>query len=189
MQDPDQLSIGADPAIEQWWNEYRKRLSASDRSRLILYVRSLSPSPGGHDRRRQLRELTRAVSSQEAVDTLGVSVLGEEICLCDHCLEAVVDEEILRTVNKLREWRGGGIKATGFTEREVNSAITDEQYRTVVPPEVSLGVYVEDSLVGVFPCAAEGVTYSPEEFFERLLSEQIEDADPRGGRFLSAVDD
>ena len=119
---------------------------------------------------------------------LGVSVLGEEICLCDHCLEAVVDEEILRTVNELREWRGGGIKANGFTEREVSSSITEEQYRTVVPPEVCLGVYVEGSLFGVFPCVAEGVTYSPEEFFERLLSEQVEDPDSREGRFLSAVD-
>ena len=188
MPNHNQLSIEPDSAIEQWWNQYRKRLSAADRSRLTLYVRSLSPSPGGHNRRRQLRELTRTVSSQGAVDAVGVSVLGEEICLCDQCLEAVVDEEILRTVNKLRKWRGGGIKATGFTERAVDSAITEEQYRTVVPPEVSLGVYVEGSLVGVFPCAAEGVTHSPEEFFERLLSEQVEDPDPREGRFLSAVD-
>lgn len=188
MSNTDQLSIGADTAIEQWWNQYRKRLDTSDQTRLTLYVRSLSPSPGGHSRRRQLRELTRTVSSQGTVDSLEVSVLGEEVCLCDQCLETVVDEEVLRTVNELREWRGGGIKANGFTEREVSSSITEEQYRTVVPPEVCLGVYVEGSLFGVFPCVAEGVTYSPEEFFERLLSEQVEDPDSREGRFLSAVD-
>lgn len=188
MSDTDQVSIGADPAIEQWWNQYRKRLDASEQNSLALYVRSLSPSPGGHDRRSHLRELTRNVSSQSPVDSIEVSVLGEEICLCDQCLEAVVDEEILRTVNELRGWRGGGIRANGFTVREVDSAITEEQYRTVVPPEVSVGVYVENSLVGVFPCAAEGDTYSPEDFFERLLSEPVEDPDTRERRFLSAVD-
>lgn len=189
MSDTDQVTIGANPAIEQWWNQYRERLDSSERNRITVYVRSLSPSAGGHDRRRRLRDAIRDVSAEAAVDSLEVSVLGEEICLCDQCVEAVVDEDVLRTVNELRGWRGGGIRATGFTEREVDSSITGEDYRTVVPPEVSLGVHVGGSLVGVFPCAAEGETFAPEDFFERLLSSRPEEPEQRDEQFLSAVDD
>lgn len=189
MSDTDTISTGTERTIEQWWSQYREKLDSSDELRVEVYFRSLAPPPGGHTNRRQLLGKIRNASDAERIGHVETTVLGEEICLCDQCRKEASDENIIETVTRLRNWRGGGIASTGFTERNVSSSIAEEEYRAIVPPETSLGIYVEDSLVGVFPCTADGVTYGPDAFFKRLVSEHRAEPEQQERGPLSAVDD
>lgn len=158
-------------AIEQWWEEYRQLQQSAERLCVNVYVRSLAPAPGTHQRRTQLIDEIRAASDMTSIDSVSLRVVGEKICLCEKCQQqskTPVREEI----DELRKWRTGGIHASGFTTHHVNSTMADEEYRMVVPPELSLGIVADDDLVGVFPCDAEGRTVCPSEFIEEILPEK-----------------
>jgi hypothetical protein len=154
-------------ALESWWEQYREQLTAGTVTRVELFVRSCTPAPGTHDRRNRLfRSIERQVNDGP-LDSYGITVLSDKFCLCANCLE-LYDDGLIETVERLMSWRSGGIRSIGFDEQEVRSSILDEQYTVIVPPELSLGVYVDDSLAGVFPCRADGVNCRPDAYFDGL---------------------
>jgi len=157
-------------ALSPWWEEYRKRLPAADSHRVELFVRSRTPVPGAHGRPIDLyRSLERYVED-DAIDACGVTVLGGKLCLCDGCRALHWETEQLETVNALRSWRAGGIQSTGFAEQEVASSVVDEQYTMIVPPETALGIYVDGTLAGVFPCVSGRTCYRPEVYLDGLAA-------------------
>lgn len=160
---------GAGEPITEWWERYTSALEKADTHRLRVFVRSLRPAPGSHDHRERMFERIRTATEQSTIDEFDVQVLGEEICLCPQCEELADVETIHDTARKVADWDDGTLVASGFKEREVNCSFTHEQYRVLVPPETALGVYLDGSLAGVFPCTTDRTEYSIETFLNGVL--------------------
>lgn len=188
MPDSDSLSTGTETTLEQWWDQYGSKRERAGEHRVEIFVRSLSTPPGGHDRRRRVLEMFRSVSDEDATTDFELTVLGKEVCTCKQCRQICPDETLLETVTELIQWRSGGIQSCGFVERSVQSSVTGEKYRVIVPPELALGIYVDDALVGVFPCLADGVAYGPEVFIEGLLSDYEVSSEDREKSVLPPAD-
>ncbi|MEF8937056.1 MAG: HTH domain-containing protein [Halovenus sp.] len=163
----------AETALDSWWEGYRERLSEGGSHRVETFIRSRTPTAGTHSRRTRLfRTLERATNANR-IERYDVTLLGEKLCLCDYCRAFHDDTALLDTVERLGSWRDGEIYSTGFTERETESSITGERYSDVVPPEIALGIYVDDSLAGVFPCTAAGVDFRPEAYLDGLAAGRL----------------
>lgn len=159
-------------ALRSWWEQYRQALRMGGSNRVETFVRTHTPAPGTHGRRSRLfGELDRQVSDGP-IESYSTTVLSDKFCLCDSCLE-LPDDGLIERVEQLASWRSGGICSTGFTEHRVKSSILDEQYTIVVPPETAFGIYVDETLVGVFPCMAAGVNCGPEAYLDGLAAGQL----------------
>jgi len=172
-------------SLAQWWSQFNQRSDQGQTQKIHIFVRSVSPTPGLHAHRKQLMDNIEEAHTREWVDEYELSVLGEDICLCDACESMRAANNVSDMVEQLRTWRTGGMKACGFTERVVANSITDETYRTVTPPDITVGVFSENSLAGVFPCRVEGTVYCPEAFVRDLHTEHT--TPQRERRTLSAV--
>lgn len=180
--------MGTETTLEQWWEQYESKRERSGEHRVEIFVRSLSSPPGGHNRYRRIFEIIQAGSDADAAEDFELTVLGKEICTCKQCRQICPDDTLLETVTELKQWRSGGMKSSGFVERSIQSSVTGEEYRVVVPPELTLGIYVDDALVGVFPCLADGVAYGPDVFFEGLVSDDEVSSENTEKLLLSPAD-
>ena len=54
--------------------------------------------------------------------------------------------------------------------------MTGEEYRVLVPPELSIGVYVDDELVGVFPSMSGEELFRPTDYVRALAERSAERA-------------
>lgn len=149
---------------------YERVQEPASNCRVDVFLRSITPTLGGHATRRNRFEGLEAAVEQGTIDTYDVTVLGDEICLCDSCAANYMDESWSDLVDTIRDWEYEELDASGFVVRTVSSSITNERYRAVVPPEISFGIYLDDSLVGVFPCEDGEQSYGPETYLEGLGS-------------------
>ena len=138
---------------------------------LQLFVRSLRPLPGTHTQRARLLEKLRIAHETNRIDGYDTHVLGDEICLCRRCREGFDGNPLWETALELATWRDGTVTSTSFLERAVHSELTDEQYRIVVPPEITVGVYLDGTLSGVFPCVDEDTRYEVAGFLTSLVDD------------------
>lgn len=158
----------AETPIGSWWEKYTRERESAGEHRLQLFVRSLRP-PGAHGTRELLFERIQMVDGQDRIDGFEIQVTGEELCLCERCRSSIPPGTVGESVEKLAKWDGGMLEPSGFTERAVNCSFTDEEYRVLVPPETALGVYLDGTLSGVFPCTDGRVQYGIETFLDSLL--------------------
>jgi hypothetical protein len=156
---------------DQWWNEYQEERERAETHRIELFFRSLAPTPGTHGQRTQILEQVETASEHDIIDDYDITVLGDEICLCQRCQQAPLSQQYLELIETLIAWRDGATTSTGFTEREVNSSVTGDHYRTIVPPESLVATYMDGEIYAVFPCVRENIDYSVLEFFDDLLAE------------------
>lgn len=157
---------------EQWFKKYKRE--GGDSHRITVYVRSLSPVQGLHRHQVKLFEQLDEVVDRDLCDRWELTVLGKSICLCESCRRTGAGAELRETALELSEWQRDGLTASGFSTRTVDSALTDERYRLLVPPEVAFGVYREGSLVGVFPCETDSTMVKPADVLEDLTEKEIE---------------
>jgi len=167
-EEPQQRRVGT--ALESWWDGYRKKLSEGGSHRVETFIRSRTPAAGTHSRRAELFRTLERQAATDKIEQYDVTLLGEKLCLCERCRALQDEAELLDTVEQLGSWRDGGIRSTGFVEHEIDSSITDEQYTVLVPPEIALGIYVGNSLAGVFPCMAAGINFRPEAYLDGLAA-------------------
>lgn len=159
---------------DPWWERYRSALAAYETRRFEVFFRSLAPSPGGHSQHQRIIERLETVAEDGDVDDYDITVLGEQLCLCDTCRGTRVGESIYESIEELRGWRGGGARPLSFTERSVDCSFTDEQYSVLVPPNVCLAVYGDDDLEWVFPAQIEGRTVGVLDFLQGLDADTVE---------------
>ena len=171
IQESEQKHV--ETALDSWWDGYREKLSAGGSHRVETYIRSRTPAVGTHSRRAQLFRTLEQQTDTDQIEQHDVTLLGEKLCLCEHCRTLQYDTQLLETVEQLESWRDGGIRSSGFLEHEIDSSITDERYSVLIPPEVALGIYVDDSLTGVFPCTAAGITFRPEAYLDGLAAGRL----------------
>lgn len=169
MSKPDTQQQGIEPPLRQWWEQYKRRRSRADEHRVRVFVRSFAPAPGQHDRRGRLIGGLQSATDSALIDEFDVRILGEEICCCEQCQQLTAEGSLPDTVESLKGWRDGSVRSCGFTERTVNSSVTGDHHRLIVPPELAFGIYTDGSLSGVFPCQVGTETYLPDSYLERLL--------------------
>ncbi len=162
--------------IAQWFQEFRDRATDTE-IHAEVFLRACAPPLGCHDHQTECMQRLANAKEEGVLDSYDISVVGDEICR-DEQYRQFYSGKPVETVLEIKSWRSGGIRATGFTEREVHSTITDETTDTVVPPTLTVAVYADESLIGVFPCQADDESYGPEFFIERCLSTQ-EGTDPQ----------
>jgi hypothetical protein len=156
----------------RWWEQYSSAVADGESHRIELFFRSMAASPGTHDQRVRLVEQVEQLVERGTVDGFDVTVLGREICLCEACRSMGRSQELLGKIEAIENWESERLTAVGFEEREVDSSLTGEQYRLLVPPTAGIQVHVDGTLEGVFPASIDGTHYGPGEFVESLLDRQ-----------------
>lgn len=160
-------------SLTDWWEQYGGETGGNSH-RVRAFVRSFAPAPGRHDRKQQLVEGLQSAADRGVIEQYDVTVIGDRLCCCEHCRSLTEAEIRLEAVAALREWEYQGISSSGFTMRRVESSVTGDDHRIIVPPAVSFGIYVDGSLAGVFPCSDEDETYQPETYLDRLLDVRLD---------------
>jgi hypothetical protein len=164
--------------IRQWWRGFRRRSERCDESHVEVYVPACAHAPGTHEHHNQFFDRL-ATASDEHIDSYDVTVLGKEICLCDRCRQREHHQDLLATVTTLITWEREGLRTSGFVTREIESMITDERHSVISIPELVVGIYLDDSLFGVFPCQSDEAHYSPEVFLRGLTSSGVDSGGER----------
>lgn len=159
---------------DPWWKRYRSALAACESRRFEVFFRSLAPSPGAHSQHKRIIDRLDDVASGDQIDGYDITVLGEQLCLCDTCRGTQMGEYLHERLEELREWRGGGARPLSFNERMVQCSITDEEYTILEPPNVTLAVYGDEELQGVFPAQIEGRAVGVLDFLEGVESVPID---------------
>ncbi len=157
-------------ATTSWWESYRTDVAAGQPHRIEVFFRSLAPSQGAHDKRRRIVSQLDEASSTSSLDSYDLHVVGDGMCLCEDCAETRLARHMHDTLATLREGGSDEIEPLAFSTRTVDSQMTGEHYTLLVPPEVSLAVYVDSSLRGVFPAAVEEVTVSVTDFLDAFTT-------------------
>lgn len=153
---------------ERWWQRYRARCRDADEHRLQVFVRSLSPV-AAHEQRTELLDALERADEQGDIDSYDLDLLGDELCLCTRCQQVGLSSALSTELLAFSSWYQNGMQSTGFTERTVDSAYTGDQYRTLVPPETAVGIYLDDTLAGVFPCLVDGTHYDVLTFLRTVV--------------------
>lgn len=162
------------PPLTEWWEQYEGKQTGGNGHRVRAFVRSFAPGPGRHDRQRRLVEGLQSASDNGLIKAGGTTVVGKGLCCCEDCRSLTEAEGLLESITELREWEFKNITASGFSTRRVDSSVTGERHRVIVPPEVVFGIYVDGSLAGVFPCEDGSETYQPESYLDELLDIRLE---------------
>lgn len=128
-------------------------------TRIELYVRSLAPGAARATQETVIRHL-RQLENDGVIDEWTTTVWGEQIC--PNGVEATTEtgRRILDRLTAFHEWAGreGRSLQPGFSEREVSSSFTDEDYDVIKLPSMAMAEYHDDELQFVTPsCRADSV--------------------------------
>lgn len=157
-----------------WWHQYTETLRESATHQVTACVRSVAPALGQHDSRALVLSELDSVVGSGLLDSCGLTVLSDRICRCQQCQRAPEAAQLLDTVETLSGWASSDLRSCGFEERTVCSEITCEEYRVIVPPELSIGIYADDSLVGVFPSATDSDIFTPNDYVSALVARRAD---------------
>lgn len=156
----------------QWWEKYSSDAETCETHRIELFVRSLTPSQGTHDSRKWMLYRLEGMVESDFLDSYDINVVGEGMCLCESCLDTRLARHMYETLTTLRDGGDATVEPLGFSERTIDSSLTDEQYSVLTPPEISLAVYVDDTLRGVFPATVDGKRVTVTDYFDAISTLQ-----------------
>lgn len=145
------------PASTDAWTAHRRTIRDSDDVRVQVFLRSLGAPAGCQDKQAAVFETLDRLEDAGIVSTSSVSLWGDRIYLSDRCSRTPVGEFVRGKIREFGEWAGEreGVDLH-FERRSIDSSITGESREMIRPPQVSLAVYADDSLAGVFPCSMDG---------------------------------
>lgn len=169
MQSPSQQQ---QTAIERWWAQFRAGRERCEQAHVVVYLPECAPAPGTHAHQNSFFENLAAVTD-EVIDSYEVRILGKEICLCKECRRRDHHQDLLATVTDLMFWEREGLQASGFVQRKVSPPATGECHSVISLPELAVGVYLDDSLFGVFPCRSDEAYYSPQRYLRGLTGNAV----------------
>jgi len=112
--------------------------------------------------------------AEQVLDSYDVTIIGDALCLCENCVDQPPGRKLIEQFGAIWEWSHETVDPLGFEEREIDSSVTGEHHRILVPPELCLLLSVDGELSGVFPCSIEGESYTVEDYLETLAAEPSE---------------
>jgi hypothetical protein len=168
--DEDSTEGKGDDEFARWHAETRRALADADTGHIEVYVRSLLPPPGAKDAQTAAITSLRSAIEGTPVEDVAVNVWGERLCLCEACLGTDAGRVMLNTVREFERWGTEyDASAEPFFERtRRESSVTGASYEGIVPPRVTAALYLDGSLVGVFPARFGETHYSVGDLSETL---------------------
>lgn len=157
-------------AFETWAETTEEAFALAESRRVDVYVRSTLPPLGAKaGQERALRRLD-AMVDRAVLDDLSVHVTGDRLCLCETCPACDAASPLVEAFGDFEEWGAAFDARAGqfFEVTAVSSSVADEHVRALVPPRVCVGLYLDESLSGVFPCRMGDRAYAVEDFFDAL---------------------
>ena len=135
-----------------------------------LNVRSLAPPTGTHEGQTDVIETLSDLESAGVIEELRLCVFGERICPCDTCGDTRPGRAALDRVREYQRWAANLDTEVSipFERRTIHSEIAETDYEVIVPPRVSLGIYDDATLLGVFPCEIGDTVYTVGDVIEAL---------------------
>lgn len=104
------------------------------------------------------------------IDEFTVTITGNRLCLCDTCMKTDAESTLINRFKELDEWGRDHDASTSpfFETRTLDSTMAGETARALVPPRLSVALYCDGELSGVFPCEMGDVTVSATDFVSTL---------------------
>lgn len=145
---------------DEWWEQTHRDIAGRPVS-VEVYLRSFAPPLGARQRQESVVDTLRAMAEGGILDGVGVTVWGEAVCPDGCCAETPAGRDILASIAELQQWADEEPVPveTPFEEKRVTSSVTDEAFRKVVPPRVTVGVYCRGDVALVLPCEVDGETF------------------------------
>jgi hypothetical protein len=139
----------------------RDRADEAESGHIDVYIRSMLPPAGAKSAQVTALQRMRELVGGTPFEHISLNVWGERLCRCDVCQWTDVGRARLDTVRKFDAWGDEFDAATDpyFEEFHVDSTMTGESHRGVIPPRVAVALYLDGSLSGVFPCRMAGENY------------------------------
>jgi len=158
------------------WLQARFRRDGESSLRVDVHVRSLAPGFGVRQRQEAVMDRLRTLADRDVLDDVTLSVWGDGICVDGACAETTACRRVLDRIERFRSWAANCDRPVdlGFERRSVSSAVLEDSYEEVVPPEVCLAVYADDVLAFVLPCTVAGDHVSASAVFDMLDRQQVD---------------
>lgn len=162
--------------VDEWWEQKQRRIGSGRPVAIEVFLRSFAPPIGAKQRQDTVVEELRRLEDSGEIDAVNVTIWGDAVCPDGCCAETPAGREILDRMSELQQWsadESDGVETT-FEETRVSSSVTDETFRKIVPPRITLGVYSRGEVVLVLPCKVGPESLCVDDFltaFER--SEQV----------------
>lgn len=162
-------TIGAESVERHWFTDRLERLQHSQAT-VHVYFRSVTSRVGSHNLRNRTIDVVETATRRGILDDYDVTILGEELCLCEECQKRRWVREAREIIETLHAWSDGNARSTGFNKRELHSWYTGTDHETISPPEITIAVHTSDDILGVFPCEVNGTDFDVAEFLDYLES-------------------
>lgn len=161
------------------------RIPAALDVRVDVFVRSLAPAPGLHGQQVAIVESLNELADAGGIADATVSIWGERLCPCETCRETGAGRAVLDRVRAIEAWAAAVSAAVTvpFERRSRDCGFTGAKTTVIVPPRITIVIYGDATLLGVFPCEVDGESISVAEGLERLRKARRADAAavPGGG--------
>lgn len=141
----------------------------STQRRVELYVRSLAPS-GTRNEQDAIVERLLDLERWDVVDDVDLTVWGDAVCLDSASAQAGTGKRVAERIRDFYSWcedRRASLDPF-FAWSNVDSSISGDSFRRVVPPHCCLAIYVDDQLEEVYPSSVEGDVRSLEDGLRSL---------------------
>ena len=161
--------IEAESVDRQWFIDRLEQLQHS-KATVHVYFRSVTSQVGAHDLRNRTIDVVETATRRDILDEYDVTILGEELCLCEECQKRRWVREARETIETLHAWSDGIARSTGFNKRELHSWFTGADHETISPPEIAIAVHTSEDILVVFPCVVNGTDLDVAEFLDYLES-------------------
>lgn len=145
-----------------WKAAIRNRADEADSGHIDVYIRSMLPPAGAKSAQVAALQRIRELVEETPFEHISLNVWGERLCRCEVCQSTDVGRAMLDTVRKFDTWGDKFDASAGpyFEEFQVDSAMTGESHHGVIPPRVTVALYLDGTLSGVFPCQMAGESCS-----------------------------
>jgi hypothetical protein len=170
----EQTVSEAEHQAQKWLDQHVDDVKAGVVERFELYVRSLSPVTGVQRPQQRVTDQLRALEQSDVVNSVTVTVWGEQIPTPETVVEPA-GHSALQTMQRLEQGAeecGASINQY-FRRRDVQSRLADEEYSSIVPPQMCLAAVADDTIECVLPCVVDGDPISIPEYINALQSTHL----------------
>lgn len=137
--------------------------------RVELYVRSLAPCGTSNEQNAIIEQLLD-MERRGVVDDVDLTVWGNAVCLDDVSTQVGTGQRVADRIRNFYTWCENQQASLEpfFTWSDVDSSISGDSFRRVVPPQRCLAIYVDDRLEEVYPSRVKGNVRSLEDGLRSL---------------------
>lgn len=144
-------------------------------SRIELFVQTLAPVENYDSQGRLVSALTD-LRDEDALGDLSLTVWGNRICTDGELSTVDSGKHIVDSIADFYSFaaeKDVGISPF-FRTRTVDSSMSGQRFKSIVPPSQCAAMYQNGELVGVFPCVIDGDAYSVRDAIEQLQTKDSE---------------